>query len=92
MNAANIRMNAGYIITDSVHIGETEFVIGVHSTQPHMFVTWACKKGNNYFWGHYLTSREAAERDLVDRAREQIQLLDNLRGRAGPAREMECDR
>lgn len=92
MSANNIRMNAGYIITDSIHIGETEFVIGVHSTLPQMFVTWACKKGSNYFWGHYLTSREAAERDLVDRAREQIQLLDNLRGRAGPVREVERDR
>ncbi len=28
----NIRMNAGYIITDSVHVGEAEFVLGVHST------------------------------------------------------------
>ncbi len=27
----NIRMNAGYIITDSVHVGEMEFVLGVHS-------------------------------------------------------------
>ena len=29
--AMNIRINAGYIITDSVHVGEMEFVLGVHS-------------------------------------------------------------
>lgn len=92
MSANNIRMNAGYIITDSIHIGETEFVIGVHSTQPQMFVTWACKNGNNYFWGHYLTSRDAAERDLVDRAKEQILLLDSIRGRSSPVKETERDR
>ena len=92
MNASNIRMNAGYIITDSIHIGETEFVIGVHSTQPHMFVTWACRNGDNYFWGHYLTSRDAAEHDLVDRAKEQLQLLDSLRGRSNPVKETERGR
>lgn len=92
MNANNIRMNAGYIITDSIHIGETEFVIGVHSTQPNMFVTWACKNSNNYFWGHYLTSRDAAEHDLVDRAKEQLQLLDHIRGRSSPVKETERDR
>lgn len=92
MNASNIRMNAGYIITDSIHIGETEFVIGVHSKCPSMFVTWACKNGDNYFWGHYLTSRDAAEHDLVNRAKEQLQLLDSLRGRSNPVKETERGR
>ena len=92
MNESNIRLNAGYIITDSIHIGETEFVIGVHTTQPNMFVTWACKNGTNYFWGHYLTSRDAAERDLVDRAKEQLQLLDQIRGRSSPVKETERGR
>ena len=92
MSANNIRMNAGYIITDSIHIGETEFVIGVHSTLPQMFVTCVCKNGNNYFWGHYLASRDAAERDLVDRAKEQILLLDSIRGRSSPVKETERDR
>ena len=36
----DIRTNAGYIITDCVHIGETEFVLGVHANHPDMFVTW----------------------------------------------------
>ena len=49
----NMRMNAGYIITNSVHVGRTEFVLGVHSTAPSQFVTWACKDGKDYYWGHY---------------------------------------
>ena len=84
-----LRMNAGYIITDSIHIGETEFVIGIHSTYPGKFVTWACKNGDNYFWGHYLTSREDAERDIVDRAKDQLLLLEHIRGRPSPVKESE---
>lgn len=68
----NMRMNAGYIITDSIHIGDTEFVIGVDSTVPNSFVTWECKNGNNYFWGHYLSDRKAAERDLLERAGREL--------------------
>jgi hypothetical protein len=80
----NIRGNAGYIITDSVHIGETEYVIGVHEKDPNRYVTWACKNGNNYFWGHYITGREAAEKDLVSRAADQIQFLESIRGNINP--------
>lgn len=73
------RKNIGYRITDSIHIGDTEYVIGVHEKDPNRFVTWACTDGSNYFWGHYLTSREDAERDLVKRAGEQLRFLDNLK-------------
>ena len=71
---SEIRMNAGYIITDSVFIGETEFVIGVNSTaHGTMFVTWECKDRDNFFWGHYMSSRRAAEQDLLDRAGNELQ-------------------
>lgn len=62
------RMNAGYIITESVHVGEMEFVLGVHSTEPNQFVTWACKGGNDYFWGHYHSDLLSATKDLLERA------------------------
>ena len=48
----DVRINAGYVITDSVFIGEAEFVIGKMPNAPAPFVTWECKDGNNYFWGH----------------------------------------
>ena len=68
-----IRENAGYTITDSVHIGSAEFVIGEKKTQyGTMYVTWQCRDGDNYFWGHYLNSRQEAERDLIDRAHNQL--------------------
>ena len=68
------RINAGYIITDSLFIGSTEFVIGQNKANPPMFVTWACKDGKDYFWGHYMETREAAERDLLERAAVELEL------------------
>lgn len=77
------RINIGYRITDSIHIGETEFVIGEKPSKPPMFVTWACKNGNDYCWGHYLGSRADSERDLVKRAAERLRFLESIRGRKG---------
>ena len=42
------RTNVGYVITDSVHIGDTEFVIGQSENDPARFVTWACDNGDYY--------------------------------------------
>ena len=67
----DIRTNAGYIITDCVHIGENEFVLGVHSKHPDMFVTWEYSKENDsYFWGHYHTDLFAAQKDLNKRCQD----------------------
>ena len=74
------RKNAGYIITNSITIGESEIVLGVHETKPNMFVTWECANKNNYFWGHYITDRAAAERDLLERASGARERLDRLTG------------
>ena len=43
------RINEGYVITDSIHVGETEFVFGKLDGKIPMYVTWACKGGNNYY-------------------------------------------
>lgn len=68
------RSNAGYTITDSVFIGKAEFVIGHNPSFSTPYVTWECKDGDNYFWGHYLTERKAAERDLLERAQTELSL------------------
>lgn len=68
-----MRINAGYVITDSIHIGNAEFVIGEMSNTPAPFVTWECKDGDNYFWGHYHTDRKAAEHDLLERASQELE-------------------
>ena len=66
-------MNAGYIITDSVHVGEVEFVLGVHSTAPKQFVTWTCTDGQDYYWGHYHSDLLSATKDLLERATQELE-------------------
>ena len=67
------RTNAGYTITDSITIGNAEFVIGENKTSMGtQYVTWECKDGDNYFWGHYMTQRRNAEKDLLERAQREL--------------------
>ena len=56
------RINEGYVITDSIHVGETEFVLGKMDSSIPMYVTWACKGGDNYYWGHYFSDPLDAKR------------------------------
>lgn len=65
------RTNAGYIITDTVHVGDAEFVLGVSQHIPNDFVTWRCSNGN-YYWGHYHSDLFKAQKDLVERAAEMV--------------------
>ena len=70
------RENAGYIITDSCHVGDSEFVLGVHLTAPQQFVTWKCSNRTDYDWGHYFSDLFSAQKDLVARAQEEVQCLE----------------
>ena len=67
------RINEGYVITDSIQIGETEFVLGKLDSKIPMYVTWACKGGNNYYWGHYFSDPMEAKKDLLGRAGEELE-------------------
>ena len=67
------RINEGYVITDSIHVGETEFVFGKLDSMIPMYVTWACKGGNNYYWGHYFSDPMEAKKDLLARAGEELE-------------------
>ena len=80
----DVRINAGYTITDSIHVGNVEFVIGESRSAPAMFVTWECKGKNNYYWGHYLTGRMAAVRDLLDRAGKELEYQERQQARQIP--------
>lgn len=72
-------INAGYIITDRLTVGNVEFVIGQREEAPANFVTWKCRKGEKeYFWGHYMNDRLTALEDLCKRAMEEIQYARNL--------------
>lgn len=74
-----MRINQGYIITDSCHVGNSEFVLGVHSTAPQQFVTWKCTGRTDYYWGHYFSTLFDAQKDLVARAQEEVQFLEEQR-------------
>ena len=76
------RINEGYIITDSIQVGETEFVFGKLDNKIPMYVTWACKGGDNYYWGHYFTDPLEAKQDLLDRANEELEYQKMRQGRS----------
>ena len=76
------RINEGYIITDSIHIGQMEFVLGKLDSKIPMFVTWACKGGDNYYWGHYFSDLQEAKKDLLSRAGEELEYQMMRQGRS----------
>lgn len=84
-----MRENQGYIITDSIHIGNAEFVVGKSATAPNAFVTWECKNGDDYFWGHYFSDCLAAKRDLLERSGHELQYQERLQEKAGKEKERE---
>lgn len=86
------RTNAGYTITDSLFIGKAEFVIGENPAFPSPFVTWECKDGNSYFWGHYLSDRRAAEKDLLERAQTEMRLQEQEKPSQENKKDKERDR
>lgn len=86
------RENAGYIITDSCHVGDSEFVLGVHLTAPQQFVTWKCSNRTDYDWGHYFSDLFSAQKDLVARAQEEVQCLEEQRQNVFETREKAINR
>lgn len=73
-NTGPARIHAGYIITDSIHIGDTEFVSGMCTGKHPVFVTWQYANGT-YYWGHYFSELLEAKRDLLDRAGAELERL-----------------
>ena len=78
------RSNQGYAIIESCTIGNTELVIGHHPKAPNPYVCWYCKGGDNYYWGCYCNTLEAAKdsrtifcdvciRKILDEQREKKQ-------------------
>lgn len=73
-------INAGYIITDRLTVGEYEFVIGERQEAPANYVTWQCKKDSReYFWGHYCSDRMAAVEDFCKRVLDEVRYMKQFR-------------
>lgn len=65
------RKNAGYVITRSIQFPSFEYVLG-EKPDGSGYVTWYCKNGNDYYYGHYITERDLALLDLYERAQDEI--------------------
>ena len=78
----DIRTNAGFVITNSIPVGNAEFVLGVNMKNPDNFVTWKCSGGSDYDWGHYTDSLLKATKDLCLRVLEEVQYLEQKQEQA----------
>lgn len=74
------RSNCGYTIVQSLTIGDSEFVLEHNPEAPNPYVTWKCSNGDYYFWGHYSNDRMAADRDLLTRAGQELERLEQRMG------------
>ena len=84
VNTMEWRKNAGYIITNSITIGESEIVLGVHETRPNEFVTWECSGKDNYYWGHYFSDQLRAQKDFLERALDKVRFYEVNKPRKKP--------
>lgn len=66
-----MRINEGYEIIYSSQINNGVEAILAFNRKSGMYVTWLCKDGNNYFWGHYFSNEVEALRDLASRIEEE---------------------
>lgn len=64
-----MRVNAGFVIVATHRIdSETEVVLGVNE-ELTQYVTWECKDGSNYYWGHYGVDFLKAAKDFKRRCK-----------------------
>lgn len=66
------KRNQGYVLSDSITIGESTFVLGYNPKAPSPYVTWVAGYNDGYYYGHYFTSEEDARKDLFKRAISEI--------------------
>ena len=78
-------VNADFEIIAKVQVGPVEYVLGEHGGKFPSFATWERTPANdgdgppNYYWGHYIESRDEAIRDFCDRASEKYKMLTEYR-------------
>ena len=64
-------INAGYEILDRQRVGSTEIVLGYNPRAPEPYVTWKCRHGSDYHFGHYFADKSSAVKDFKKRIREE---------------------
>ena len=72
------QVNEGYVIIESVTVGNARFVIGENpNNQAAPYVTWQANvknDPNNFFWGHYATKLDAVA-DFAQRINAEAEYL-----------------
>ena len=68
------RFNQNYEIIESCTIGSTELVIGYNPKAPSPYVCWYCRGGDDYYWGTYCNTMEAARGNLRERYQEKCHM------------------
>lgn len=93
-HAESIRQNAGYTILQSCKVGNQEIVLGENLKAPDPYVTWMCRNGNDYNFGHYCSTMLSASRDFMRRVNRELNLLQDKGGmrRAAPKTHDEPER
>ena len=78
-------VNAGFEIIAKVQVGPVEYALGERGGKFPSFASWERTPANdgdgppNYYWGHYIESRDEAVRDFCDRASEKYKMLAEYR-------------
>jgi len=81
-----MRMYSNHILTDSIHIGSTEFVLGVSVSVANQYITWKCRDTRHFEDAHVTSSLIDAQKDLIQRAQEEITRLEQLSLEQAPKR------
>lgn len=84
-----MRIYDNCIITDSIHVGDTEFVLGVSMTHPGQFFTWKCRNKTHYDDAQRFITLADAQKSVVQRAQEEIARMEQLAVDQSPKRTAE---
>jgi hypothetical protein len=74
----SIRQNQGYTILQAQTVGNEEIVLGENLNAPDPYVTWVCRNGTDYNFGHYRSSMLSASRDFMKRINEERDYLRDI--------------
>ena len=74
----SVRQNAGYTILQAQTVGNKEIVLGENPNAPDPYVTWVCRNGTDYNFGHYCSSMLSASRDFMKRINQERSYLRDI--------------
>lgn len=68
------RTNHGYTIIANVALPNEEYVLGEmeRSDGEKQYVTWCCVNETDYYYGHYISDKDVAMKDMYERAEREI--------------------